>query len=646
MERINPLAVKSILSLGEQSLEIMSVLARGGQSIVYLANNLETGDKLVVKELAPIGDTFRQSGAALNWTVRKETVFSEWQRNFALQQAIDHDAVYCFEDLCEQNNTLYLVGKYHPGQSLLSHLQDICFDGQMPPMRLVALLLPVIQGLHSIHKMGWVHGDIKPANIYLRHDKQVMLLDGLTDGSCRLDNSEGYSAPEIKEKLQTKASDFYSLGVLIAYLMTGKLFNTDEPVNADVKYGKELLGFVSACLSQVPEKRPEALLPLVDILNRMTAKGAASLPSDVPTVKLLRTDSPNRAKLSLLNLSQAKWRLVTKTAALVGLLLVAVPTAKEWLELQQHTAVVLESTANQTLPVSAVVSPSDEEHNGAVEPELVEEVAMLPLESVVAKNNKLRTLSPVAEPVETATTELSAQEIEVLPKPIEKLLQAMVRVPAGEFWMGSSNGTDAELPVTRTQVAEFDLLSHEVTQELYQLCVKQGSCRRLRNRPQWSLSPNMPVTGVSFLQIQREFLPWLNQQSDVKFRLPSEKEWEYAAKFGIGADYTWGMEASSNQANCRECGNQFGGRRAVQVGSFSASELGLYDMNGNVAEWVGSCWIENHQETDKRLQHCENITVKGGYWDSRLGAITNSARIPQPKQRSSLSIGFRLARSR
>ena len=58
MERINPLAVKSILSLGEQSLEIMSVLARGGQSIVYLANNLETGDKLVVKELAPIGDTF------------------------------------------------------------------------------------------------------------------------------------------------------------------------------------------------------------------------------------------------------------------------------------------------------------------------------------------------------------------------------------------------------------------------------------------------------------------------------------------------------------------------------------------------------------------------------------------------------------
>jgi formylglycine-generating enzyme required for sulfatase activity len=159
----------------------------------------------------------------------------------------------------------------------------------------------------------------------------------------------------------------------------------------------------------------------------------------------------------------------------------------------------------------------------------------------------------------------------------------MVVIPAGRFLMGSP-GTEPfrladEGPQRWVDVPRFAMGKFEVTQGQWQ-AVMGSNPSRFKD-----CGSNCPVENVSWHDVQ-EFVRRLNQRTGHIYRLPSEAEWEYAARAGTTAAYSWGDRFDGNRAN--------NGSRTVQVGSYSANALGLHDMHGNVWEWVQDVWHDNY----------------------------------------------------
>ena len=158
-----------------------------------------------------------------------------------------------------------------------------------------------------------------------------------------------------------------------------------------------------------------------------------------------------------------------------------------------------------------------------------------------------------------------------------------------------------------------------------------------------------PVVYVSQRDAQG-FIRWLNKKEGTRsYRLPTEAEWEYAARAGTTTRYSWGNAIGWNRANCDGCGSQWDDKRPAPVGSFAANAFGLYDMHGNASEWVEDCWHENYKDapTDGRAWKAgcgtQGAVLRGGSWSSRYPWSLRSAN----RARLGLSIrrgyiGFRL----
>ena len=97
-----------------------------------------------------------------------------------------------------------------------------------------------------------------------------------------------------------------------------------------------------------------------------------------------------------------------------------------------------------------------------------------------------------------------------------------------------------------------------------------------------------PVINVTWDDAQ-QYVAWFSKMTGKPYRLLSEAEWEYAARAGTTTAYSWGDEIGKGNANCNGCGSEWDGRQTAPVGSFAPNQFGLYDMHGNVWEWVEDC---------------------------------------------------------
>lgn len=205
------------------------------------------------------------------------------------------------------------------------------------------------------------------------------------------------------------------------------------------------------------------------------------------------------------------------------------------------------------------------------------------LAPVSATQSKAGTGASTAGETVTATAAKTFRDCPVCP--------LMTVIPAGHFQMGSDQHKPEERPVHEVTIAKpFALGVYEVTVGEWRACVSAGGCSY---QPPATLAGRLPIGDLSW-DDAHQYVRWLSQHTGAHYRLPSEAEWEYAARAGTTTDYWWGNDPGHNRANCKGCGSRWDAREPAPVGSFAANPFGLYDMNGNLWEWIEDCWHSSY----------------------------------------------------
>lgn len=212
-------------------------------------------------------------------------------------------------------------------------------------------------------------------------------------------------------------------------------------------------------------------------------------------------------------------------------------------------------------------------------------------------------------------------------------------IPAGRFSMGNNDGLNNERPQRQVKLGAFYLGETEVTQA--QWMVVMGS------NPSLYKHPERPVDQVTWIQVQ-EFIQRLNEnEKTTKYRLPTEAEWEYAARSGTATSYPFPKNKLAKFAWYGHSGNV--GTRPVDQRQRNA--WGLADMHGNVWEWVEDCWHDDYTEApnDGRAwveqADCANRVLRGGAWNSANQYVRSATRGSYAADMNDSGNGFRLARS-
>ncbi|NQV56483.1 MAG: SUMF1/EgtB/PvdO family nonheme iron enzyme [Rhodospirillales bacterium] len=229
---------------------------------------------------------------------------------------------------------------------------------------------------------------------------------------------------------------------------------------------------------------------------------------------------------------------------------------------------------------------------------------------------------------------------------------AMVIVPAGSFIMGSPDTekgrhpSEIEGPQHRVTVAKpFAVGQFEVTFRSWDACIAAGGCTQKPQDRGWGRG-NRPVIYVSWFDIQK-YVRWLSNLSGQQYRLPSEAEWEYFARAGSKTRYWWGDNIGVDKAICLGCGQRFNGSITAPTGSLAQNPFGLYDVHGNVYEWVQDCWNGTyagaHSDGTAWVNgDCSLRVLRGGAWGKEAENLRSARRIKDPPSLRSGKRGFRV----
>jgi formylglycine-generating enzyme required for sulfatase activity len=223
----------------------------------------------------------------------------------------------------------------------------------------------------------------------------------------------------------------------------------------------------------------------------------------------------------------------------------------------------------------------------------------------------------------------------------------LIAVPRGAFTMGSNSGDPSEKPAHQVSISTpFAIGKYEVTVEQWNACVAAGACQPVSSASDGA--KNMPVRDVSWDDTQ-QFVKWLSKVSGKPYRLPTEAEWEYAARGGSTTRFWWGEQMRTGAANCKDCGEPWNKDGPAPVGSFAANPYGLYDMNGSVWEWVGDCWHNTFKgaPSDSAVwddANCRVRVIRGGSWREGASYMPTTTRFKYDASVRHSQNGFRVAR--
>lgn len=694
------------------------VLGRGGFAFTYLAHDEHlTDSRYALKEFFPQELARRTHGVQIQATTERAELYRQGLAGF-LQEGrallnLHRDAGGIFRHVAgivrvhryvEEHGTAYLVMDYVAGQSLeqaLAARPRECWH-EASVRRLATQLL---EALAEVHAAGLLHRDISPSNIVLDKKDRPTLIDF---GASRLQLAEsthtnnrvakaGYSPPEqygANMGEQGAWSDLYSLGATLYEVVTGNCVpEAMARVAADRKgkdpfrpaaqvapagYSSAFLEWIDWHLALDEDARPRSVAASLARLAsvRQPENGAAP---EVATAQPVKTAPVHPAKRfsaqPASDNTPPKAQSTSAQAEPSPTPTARVDPAKRF---EGHVPPAKRPPKGpEDEPVTPVVPaapPKASTRRWAVALSVVAVASALGFSAIKSwradsNDNINAAVEPAAVPVAKvpdAPTVLPVENEAHAPgKPFRDPLKSggegpeMVVIPAGRFLMGSpaaeKGRSDNEGPQREVSVRRFAMGTTEVTFADYDRCTAAGRCGKADDNG-WGRGTR-PVIHVSWEDGQK-YAAWLNAETGKKYRLPTEAEWEYAARAGTTGPFSFEGVISPAKANYDSSGTYGGsledsaGYRGLTVpgGSLPANPWGLHEVHGNVWEWAQDCYRDTYVGAPRdgsavEVTNCEYRVLRGGTFHYYPDMSRSAARYGSSPTFSPSYVGFRLART-
>ena len=216
--------------------------------------------------------------------------------------------------------------------------------------------------------------------------------------------------------------------------------------------------------------------------------------------------------------------------------------------------------------------------------------------------------APQVSPTPVSPATPGAQRASAIQEP------EMTPLRGDTFAMGS-NEDISEKPVHQVTIKPFAISKYPITVREWNECAAAKAC------PFVAIGKvDAPITNVSWNDA-KQFVAWLAGATQKPYRLPSEAEWEYAARGDTRTKYWWGDQLKPGMANCKNCTDTASAEQPLKVGSFKPNPFGLYDMGGGVDQWVEDCWHKTYQGAPSdgspwSAGDCGSHVIRSGSWKS------------------------------
>lgn len=229
----------------------------------------------------------------------------------------------------------------------------------------------------------------------------------------------------------------------------------------------------------------------------------------------------------------------------------------------------------------------------------------------------------------------------------------MVVIPGGRFRMGDNDGMGAasEKPLHWVNLAnDFAMSQYEITRADFALFIKKTGY--VFHEALSEKDSRKPITHISWHDA-KAYAQWLSKQTGYIYRLPTEAEWEYAARAGSYTRFVWGNKPHAGKANCAEgCWENhlkrlLKGSKAIAVGQYPANDFQLFDMAGNIAEWTQDCYLNSYRQhpangSSVNKAHCSHRVIRGGSFTDPIENLRIARRAKRTPAYRDEQIGFRL----
>jgi formylglycine-generating enzyme required for sulfatase activity/class 3 adenylate cyclase len=216
--------------------------------------------------------------------------------------------------------------------------------------------------------------------------------------------------------------------------------------------------------------------------------------------------------------------------------------------------------------------------------------------------------APQVSPTPVSPATPGAQRASAIQEP------EMTPLRGDTFAMGS-NEDISEKPVHQVTIKPFAISKYPITVREWNECAAAKACTFAATG-----KDDVPITNVSWSDA-KQFVAWLAGATQKPYRLPSEAEWEYAARGDTRTKYWWGDQLKPGMANCKNCTDTASAEQPLKVGSFKPNPFGLYDMGGGVDQWVEDCWHRTYQGAPSdgspwSAGDCSSHVIRSGSWKS------------------------------
>jgi serine/threonine-protein kinase len=650
--------------------ELLAELGRGAMGVVYKARDPKIDRWVALKVIGPV-----EGPDAAEVQQRRD----RFQREARAAGRLSHPNIVTVHDVGEDQGRVFLVMEFIEGQTLDQILRT---RRRLPLDEALTIGEQVALALDHAHRHAIVHRDVKPANILLSRDGVVKVTDF---GIARFSGTEltrtrhipgtpSYMSPEQVAGLPVDGrSDIFALGTVLYELLSGERAFPGETLHTVLyrivhedptplrRLNPAFSAGLEACLQKALAKDPaDRHARAADVARDLrAAAGPALRPADAATAVTLKVPIPPPARLRGHRRSPWLPWLVAGGLAVAALVI----TLAVWLRPQDRSrapgpapppsraageeAARAKAPGDETAHLKAAEEDArrraEADRLAAERKRIEEEKARLARQQAALDAERKKAADEAArqKPAEPEARPSSAATIQRRGRDNAE----MVYIPAGTFTMGDTHGDGEsdERPPHRITLQAFWLERTEVTNAQFAPFARRAREAGIGRGGEWQMEQGRdlhPVVHVPW-RVAVAYCRWAGK------RLPTEAEWEYAARGTDGRTYPWGTAWEDNRA--RFSGNH-GGQATSPVGSYprGASPFGILDMAGNVWEWVSSLYKPYpYVATDGREDPAMagRHVVRGGSWFLNPWDLRSANRdFGEPGYRSAY-IGFRCAQS-